>query len=153
LTILAQGKAALLDEDPRRSLGDSRHYWGVRVNKPEAIARINQEQGNQNLHLQNTHFANVNARKDVWWFDIPISKITSHIHEHLHLLLYDRHPCHLHHLQIPVDYFRANLAKLVARKDRGTISLELSADVGNLFRDIRPTGAGVEFKKFLQGRT
>jgi hypothetical protein len=102
------------------------------------------------LRLQSTHFANVNARKDVWWFDIPVSKIESSAYEHIHLLLYDRHSDRLHHLQVPVKYFRQNLARLVVRQDRGTISLELSSNNSKLFRDVRPTGDSVEFRQFLQ---
>ena len=70
------------------------------MNKKTAISQVNQ-QGKQNLSANGTHFANINAAKNVWWFDIPIHKLSDK--SYVNLLLYDcsdRKLYHLEHLTI-----------------------------------------------------
>jgi hypothetical protein len=120
------------------------------MKKREAINRINKSYGGAKLHFQNTYFANTNAQKNVWWFDIPLSKLSSVDLAELNLLLYDRSKDDLHHLRVPTAYLRANQSRLVVREEKATISLELSTDETKLFRDVRPTGGSVEFMQFQQ---
>jgi hypothetical protein len=120
------------------------------IKKPEAIARINRLYGQGGLDDRNTHFANVNARKDVWWLDIPLSKISRAGITEINLVLYDQHSDKLHFLRVPIDYMRANLGRLVVREDKAVISLELAADQTRLFQDVRPTSGGVQFGQFKQ---
>ena len=47
------------------------------MKKIEAIDTINRQIGSPLLISKNTHFANVNSSKNVWWFDIPTSKAFS----------------------------------------------------------------------------
>ena len=118
------------------------------IKKPEAIARINRLDREAGLDDRNTNFANINARKDVWWLDIPLSKISRAGIAEINLLLYDQRSDELHFLRVPVDYMRANLGRLVVREDKAVISLELSADRTRLFQDVRPKSGGVQFRQF-----
>lgn len=120
-----------------------------RMEKREAIRRTNQRYKVAELNNRNAHFANINARKDVWWFDIPLKKVNPGAERILHLLLYDHRSKELHHLRVPTGYIRENLSKLVTRNEKETISLELSTDRSNLFQDVRPTAGGVHFGQFL----
>lgn len=121
-----------------------------RIEKGEAIAPMNARPSGAALNRRNTHFANINSQKEVWWFDIPCSKLAVGAAEDINLLLFDHRTNELHHLIVPTAYFRANLGGLVIRDEKGTISLELSAEPRTMFRDIRPTGNGIQFAQFEQ---
>lgn len=118
------------------------------MNKATAIAQINQ-QGKQKLSNKNTHFANINAAKNIYWFDIPIQKLSSN--SYLHLLMYDRNENKLYHLEVPCTYLQENLSSFYIRQDKQAISLELSANIRDRFQDIRSGGNKLNFKGFLQG--
>jgi hypothetical protein len=121
----------------------------TKMEKREAIRRANQLYKATVLNNHNTHFSNINAAKDVWWFDIPLEKVSSSTEMILHLLLYDDRSNELHHLRVPTSYFRENRLQLVIREKKKTISLELSAARSRLFQDVRPTAGGVRFGQFL----
>ena len=120
-----------------------------KVEKREAIRCKNQLYKVDELSNRNTHFSNINAAKDVWWFDIPLRKVSPSAERILHLLLYDHRSKELHHLRVPTAYIRETMSQLVTRAEKETISLELSAARSNLFRDVRPTAGGVDFGQFL----
>ena len=120
-----------------------------KMEKREAMRRKNQLYRVADLNNGNTHFSNINAAKDVWWFDIPLKKVNAGAERILHLLLYDHRSKELHHLRVPTTYIRENLSRLVIRGEKETISLELSTDRSNLFQDVRPTAGGVRFGQFL----
>jgi hypothetical protein len=96
------------------------------------------------------HFANVNASKDVWWLDIPISKLSQSGNSNIGLLLFDHRLDRLYYLEIPKGFFKDNQRRLVTRSERECISLELSTDNAKIFRDVRPGGDGVDFSRFLK---
>ncbi len=96
-----------------------------------------------------THFANVNARKPVWWFDIPIEKFTSGHYTLIDLLLCDGLTNQLHHLQVPTEFIRNQIDEFKIREDKQVISLELSSQTYNLFQDVRPGSKRLSFAKFL----
>jgi len=123
---------------------------GQRIEKADAIVRMKRRPSGARLNRRNTHFANINSQKEVWWFDIPCSKIVVGAVEDINLLLFDHRTNELHHLIVPTAYFRANLNGLVVRGEKGTISLELSAEALNMFQDVRPTGAGIQFRQFVE---
>ncbi|MEJ6006289.1 hypothetical protein WG899_12065 [Paucibacter sp. AS339] len=118
------------------------------ITKREAITTVSQA---FNLSLANatTHFANVNASKSVWWFDIPVEKFTSGRYEALDLLLVSSDSTSIHHLRVPTAYVRDNLAKFHIRDDKGSVSLELSSRVSQLFQDVRPGSEKLSFSQFL----
>src|SRR6266404_5405667 len=119
------------------------------IAKREAIARMNRAYGGNRIRSRSIHFANINANKEVGWFDIPPHKINASAGETLDLVVYDHRDDRLHHLRIPTEYIRSSLKDLVIRDDKQAISLELSADRTDLFRDVRPKGGGVQFRQFL----
>ena len=121
-----------------------------KLSKSEAIASIRREHPALKLESNTTHFASINAGKDVWWFDIPCKKVIAGHHAVLDILVHDHRSNELHHLVVPTQYFRDNFSKLVVRKDKDTISLELSASSSNFLRDIRPAGGQVAFAQFRQ---
>ena len=121
----------------------------VSITKRDAITAINQA---FELALVNssTHFANVNASKSVWWFDIPIEKFTSGRYETLDLLLVSGDAKTLHHLQVPTAYVRDNRSMFHVREDKGSVSLELSSLPNQLFQDVRPRSKRLPFASFLR---
>lgn len=121
-----------------------------KLTKSEAIARFLGERPSINLDKSATHFANINAGKEVWWYDIPCAKVKSGRHEALHLLAHDRRTDELHHLVVPTKHLLDNLDKLAIRPDKDTISLELSASRSNFLTDVRPGGKRLPFSQFLQ---
>lgn len=122
-----------------------------KLSKSDAIARICREHPTLKLESSTTHFASINASKDVWWYDISRTKVTAGRHEALHLLAHDHRCNELHHLIVPTQYFRDNLSRLVVRQDKDTISLELSASRSNFLQDVRPGGGRIHFIQFRQG--
>jgi len=120
------------------------------MNKGQAIARIVRQGLVSEVTSSNIHFANVNSAKDVWWLDIPLAKLESARNPTIGLLLYEQRSDQLYYLEVPKSYLRDNLNRLVVRSSKGCISLELSTEAHKLFRDVRPTGSGVNFSQFLK---
>lgn len=118
------------------------------LSKREAIEAIKRE---SSLALSNnsTHFANVNASKSVWWFDIPVEKFTSDMHGTLDLLVVSADAKELHHLRVPTTYVRDNLCRFHVRKDKDSVSLELSSLSTNKFQDVRPGSGQMPFSQFV----
>ena len=107
------------------------------MKRAEAIARINRRYGSTPLNRRDTHVANINASKPVWWLDIPMHKLEGSVRA-LNLLLYDHRVDDLHYLKVPTEFFRANLGGLVVRDDKACITLELAADRQHLRRPGEP---------------
>jgi len=116
------------------------------LSKKDAIARLRQKHP---LVSKPIHFANINASKDVWWFDIPLQEVMSERHEFIGLLVFDHKSDDLHYLRVPTVYLRSNMEKLFVRPDKETISLELSTKAPNVFQDVRPGGGKLSFRQFL----
>lgn len=121
-----------------------------RLSKIDAIARLLREHPELDLESSAIHFANINASKDVWWYDIACTKVATGRHDALHVLAHDHRSNELHHLLVPTTYLRDNFDKLVVRVDKDTISLELSASRSNFLQDVRPSGGRLHFAQFLQ---
>ncbi|WP_137886656.1 hypothetical protein [Pseudomonas sp. 2FE] len=125
----------------------------MKIDKKAAIARRNQQLGSAVLGVNNTHFATINLNKEIWWFDIPVSRLKIGQYEFVHLLLHNHVTDELHHLRVPTLFFRSHEDGLVTRNKgerKATLSLELSADKDSLFQDVRPSGTGVRFAEFVQ---
>jgi hypothetical protein len=118
------------------------------MNRSEAISIV-RRRGTSSVTPASFHFANVNAAKNVWWLDIPVTKLTQSGDSNIGLLLYDDRPSLLHVLEVPKSYFKDHVRDLVVRQEKGCISLELSTERAKMFRDVRPTGGGVSFGQFL----
>lgn len=117
------------------------------MNKKTAVSQVNQH-AKQNLSANDTHFANINALKNVWWIDIPIHKL---LNNYINILLYDSSNSKLYHLKVPCNYFHDSHFVFSFRKDKKVVSLELSADINNRFQDVRTGGNQVRFDYFFKG--
>ena len=118
------------------------------LSKREAIEAIKRE-SSLNLSDNATHFANVNASKSVWWFDIPVEKFTSDMRGTLDLLVVSANAKELHHLRVPTAYVRDNLYHFHVRNDKNSVSLELSSLSTNKFQDVRPSSGQMPFSQFV----
>lgn len=124
----------------------------MKLDKTQAIARRNQELGGNVLGVNNCHFTELNRNKNIWWFDIPVSRLAIGQYEWIHLLLHTPSTDQLLHLKVPTVFLREKMEGLVVRnqgKRKPTVSLELSADKDAFLEDVRPAGTGVNFAKFL----
>jgi len=118
------------------------------MDKRTAIKVMNSHYHQEVFNNSNALFSNINACKDVWWFDIPLKKLSSHIE--INLLVYDYKARVIHHLCVPINYLKTRLDKLHIREDRKCISLELSTEEYMLFKDIRPRSGKLNFSQYLK---
>jgi hypothetical protein len=118
------------------------------MDKKTAIQAMNNHCGQNKFNYSNTNFANINVAKDVWWFDIPLKKLSSHTK--INLLLHDYKKHIMYHLCIPIEYFKSNMDMLHVRKEKDCISIELSTEEYMLFKDIRPQSGKLRFDQFLK---
>jgi hypothetical protein len=123
---------------------------GGAMTKTEAINKINGKHGVNTLNKSNTHFANLNSAKDVWWYDIPTSKAFLRDITCLHLLAYNPIENEIYHMNVPTRLFKENRHQFVIRIEKSTISLELSTRRYDFLKDVRPGCGGVTFQDFLQ---
>lgn len=126
------------------------HSKVMSMNKNEAIKIMNRRNGSQVFDSRNTHFANVNSAKDIWWFDIPTSKAFSYNIPYLHLLLYQNREDEIFHLKIPPSFFIKKRDSFIIREEKGTLSLELSTEKATFLKDVRSGSGQISFKEFLQ---
>ena len=56
----------------------------MKLNKTQAIARRNQELGGAVLGTNNCHFAELNRNRNIWWFDLPVSRLAIGQYEWIH---------------------------------------------------------------------
>ncbi|AJO80165.1 hypothetical protein [Pseudomonas sp. MRSN 12121] len=125
----------------------------MKLDKKLAIARRNQELGGAVLGVNNCHFAELNRNRNIWWFDLPVSRLAIGQYEWVHLLLYTPSTDQLLHLKVPTLFLREKIEGLVVRnagKRKAALSLELSADKDSFLNDVRPAGTGVNFAQFQQ---
>ena len=125
----------------------------MKLDKKLAIARRNQQLGGAVLGVNNTHFAVLNTNKNIWWFDLPLSRLQIGQYEWVHLLLHTPSTDELLHLKVTTVFLRDHIEGLVIRnkdKRKPEVSLELSADKDSFLKDVRPAGTGVDFSPFQQ---
>ena len=105
------------------------------------------------LGTNNCHFAELNRNRNIWWFDLPVSRLAVGQYEWIHLLMHTPATDELLHLKVTTAFLREKREGMVVRathKRTPTMSLELSADKDSYLQDVRPTGTGVNFAQFLQ---
>ncbi|SEB59085.1 hypothetical protein SAMN05216178_1388 [Pseudomonas saponiphila] len=105
------------------------------------------------LGVNNCHFAELNRNRNIWWFDILVTRLAIGQYEWVHLLLHTPDTDQLLHLKVPTVFLREKLEGLVIRnqgKRKAALSLELSADKDSFLKDVRPAGTGVSFAQFQQ---
>jgi hypothetical protein len=125
----------------------------MKIDKQQAIARRNQQLGGNVLGTNNTHFAVLDPKRNIWWFDLPVSRLAVGQYEWLHLLLHTPSTDELIHLKVTTAFMREHKEGVVIRnegKRKSTVSLELSADRDSYLKDMRPNGASLSFAGFVQ---
>jgi len=125
----------------------------MKIDKQQAIARRNEQLGGAVLGTNNTHFAVLDHKRNIWWFDLPVSRLAVGQYEWLHLLLHTPSTDELIHLKVTTKFLREQKDGVVIRnegKRKSTVSLELSADRDSWLKDLRPNGANLSFAAFVQ---
>ncbi|MDH0749644.1 hypothetical protein N5D61_25280 [Pseudomonas sp. GD03842] len=125
----------------------------MKIDKQQAIARRNEELGGAVLGTNNTHFATLDPKRNIWWFDLPVSRLAIGQYEWLHLLLHTPSTDELIHLKVTTRFLREHMDDVVIRnegKRKSTVSLELSANKDSFLKDMRPNGAHLSFAAFVQ---
>ena len=123
----------------------------MKIDKKQAIARRNLELGGAVLGVNNCHFTELNRNRNIWWFDIPVTRLAVGQYEWIHLLMHTPDTDQLLHLKVPTVFLREKLEGLVVRnegKRKAALSLELSADKDSFLQDMRPAGTNVNFAPF-----
>ena len=125
----------------------------MKLDKKLAIARRNQELGGAVLGVNNTHFALLDTKRNIWWFDLPVPRMQVGQYEWMHLLLHTPATGELLHLKVTTVFLRDHIEGLEVRnagKRKSTVSLELSADRDSFLKDMRPKGSNLSFAVFVQ---
>jgi hypothetical protein len=115
---------------------------GKNMNKREALDFANRN-FNAVFTTFNTHFANVNKAKPVWWLELPINKIKSPSLSYVHFLLKSDNS--LNWLKVDRLYLFDNLNGFKIRQNKDVICLEI-----NTLTFQNMVGASkIPFKQFL----
>lgn len=113
------------------------------MTKQEIIQLSNNQLNGNTLNNQNTHFANINNTKPVWWFDIPLGKFNND----LYLILNERNSFIL--LKIPANTFE-NLDAVFRIKQGRWVDLEISSNRENNYMiDIKNGGTEHNFNSYV----
>ncbi len=115
------------------------------MNKAYAIAKAG---GSEHLDVKHTQFSNINVAKDVWWIDVPLSRLEDDELKQIDLLLFDDRASELHHLIVPTEYLRQHLEELIVRAGK-KVQLELRAKEPNRFQNVKPISSEVGFSQFV----
>jgi len=94
----------------------------------------------------NTHVSSVNTSKDVWWYDLPVSKFSKY--ETLNLLAFDQHRKMIHQLNIPTKFLKDNMNNFAHKKAGTYISIELAVEGRNFLKNVRSGGQLLDFSSF-----
>ena len=114
------------------------------MNKARAMERANSHLGFVSLNRGNTAFANVNAAKPVWWFNIDTRKFRSDLHL---LCAGDPEPVWL---KIEANAFPNPEGAFGVRRDNGLIDLEIPCDVHQYMREVNSGGRGYDFRPHIR---
>ncbi|NUT68926.1 hypothetical protein HNO91_23175 [Pseudomonas corrugata] len=123
----------------------------MKLDKKQAIARRNQELGGAVLGVNNCHFSELNRNRNIFWFNIPVTRLAVGQYEWIHLLLHTPATDELLHLKVPTVFLREKMEGLEVRnqgKRKAALSLELSADRDSYLQDLRPGGTNLDFAQF-----
>ena len=58
----------------------------MKLNKSQAIARRNLELGGAVLGVNNCHFTDLDRKRNIWWFDLPVARIAIGQYEWIHFV-------------------------------------------------------------------
>jgi hypothetical protein len=109
------------------------------MTKTELITYINQNHKG-GLNSANTSFSSINKSKEVWWFNIPVTKFNSDVHL---LLSASNYVLWLH---LPKGFVKQLATSFKIRQDKDAVDLEISADKNfKYLKDIKSGGSEFDF--------
>lgn len=114
------------------------------MDKKQLIQHLN-ENYKSNLSIANTSFSSINKSKEVWWFNISVSKFN----KDLNLLLNaNQHALWLH---LPEEFVKQLSKSFKIREDKNAVDIEISADKNSEYlKDIKSGGSGFNFAPFIK---
>lgn len=116
------------------------------MDKAQLITLINQNHKTV-LNSTNTSFSSINKSKEVWWFNIAVSKFNSDVH----LLLSDSD--HALWVHLPKGFVKQLSGSFKIRADKNAVDLEISADKSfKYLKDVKSGGSGFDFTSFVKER-
>ncbi len=117
------------------------------MSKQQAITIVNDYLERKVLNNQNTHFANINNAKDVWWFCIPLTRFDND----LHLLLNKRNG--IIWLKVLANTFEnlSNVFRIRLREQwrEQRVDLEISSN-SQYMVDIKSGGTRYDFRQHIE---
>jgi hypothetical protein len=112
------------------------------MDKSTAMAHINQEYG-ASLSTANTGYSNINKSKEVWWFNVPVSKFSDDVH----LLL--NTDTEIIWITLPKGFGQGIPFRI--RPDKNAVDLEISANRTYLYlKDVKSGGTNFNFKPYVR---
>jgi hypothetical protein len=76
----------------------------MKLNKPAAIARRNEALARPVLDSDNTLFAILDTKRNLWWFEVPVALLRKGQPDWVNLLLHTPETDELQHLKVPVNF-------------------------------------------------
>jgi hypothetical protein len=114
------------------------------MTKSQLIAQIN-ETHKGGLNISNASFSSINKSKEVWWFNIPVTKFNSDVH-----LLFSNGNYALW-LHLPQGFVKQLATSFKIRLDKDAVDLEISADKNfKYLKDVKSGGSGFDFTAFVK---
>lgn len=112
--------------------------------KSQGIATIN-ERFNAGLNSSNTSYSQINKSKEIWWFNIHVSKFIDDVH----LLL--NTPEKAIWIKLPKGF--TDYVPFKIREDKNAVDLEISADRNfKYLKDVKSGGTGFDFGEYVEER-
>ena len=116
------------------------------MDKGPAMAQVNEHVGHQLLRGDNTSFANVNSKKDVWWVNVDPRKFE----RELHLVLAKDGDSGLIWLRIAPGSIAAPEHVFRVRQDNGYVDFEISSDPDRYMKDVKSGGTEYDFAPHVE---
>ena len=110
------------------------------------MARVNEHVGYPLLRDDNTSFANINSKKDVWWVNVNPRKFR---HE-LHIILVKDGDSGLIWLRIAPSSISAPEDVFRVKQDNGYVDFEISSHPERYMKDVRSGGTEYDFSRHVE---
>ncbi|MCY4474582.1 MAG: hypothetical protein OXC83_04010 [Chloroflexi bacterium] len=115
------------------------------LHKYQATQKVTDFLDTSSLTNANTHYANINKSKDVWWLNIAPRKFE----QDLHILLVKTNG--FIWLRIKANSIRNPLQVFRMRTDKGMFDLEISSNIYDRYlRDIKSGGTRYDFRRHIE---
>lgn len=112
------------------------------MTKKELIEHINYKFSG-GLNNGNTSFSSINKSKEVWWFNVPVSKFTDDVHLLLNISEY------AYWVHLPKGFAKGVPFRI--RPDKNAVDLEISANPEFMYlKDVKSGGVGSDFQPYIK---